>query len=106
MSKFIIISRHPAAVQFVREELPQFADAPVLATASEEDVKGKVVAGNIPLYLACLAEQVVAIEFSGPPPRGQEYSIEDMRAAGADLRGYHVCRACYLPGTTKEGEEE
>ena len=84
--KRLIVSRHPAAIEFIREELPEFADAPVLATATEDDVRGAVVAGNLPLHLAALASEMIAVEFTGNPPRGAEYSLDDMKAAGAVLR--------------------
>lgn len=69
------------------------AEIPVLAQATAEDVRGKVVAGNLPLHLACLARSVHTIEFEGQPPRGQEYTLEDMRTAGARLVSYTVARS-------------
>ncbi|MGB9848886.1 MAG: CRISPR-associated protein Csx16 [Moorellaceae bacterium] len=86
----VIVTRHPAAAEFIRSAAPEFADAPVLQVATEEDVRGKVVAGNLPLHLAALAEEIWAVEFTGEPPRGQEYSLEDMERAGAVLRRYRV----------------
>lgn len=86
----LIVSRHPAAVEFVRRTAAEFADAPVLLQAGPQDVRGKVVAGNLPLQLAALAWEVVAVEFEGQPPRGQEYSLAEMEAAGARLRRYIV----------------
>ena len=62
----------------------------VIATATPDDVRGKKVYGNLPLHLAALAEKVVAIEFDGAPPRGAEYSLADMEAAGARLSVYTV----------------
>ncbi len=85
----IIVSRHPAAVEFIRRERPETAEAPVVAQATESDVKGKVVFGNLPLHLAAAAREVWVIEFT-QPPRGQEYTIEEMYAAGARLRAYRV----------------
>lgn len=86
----IIVSRHPAAVEFIRAEAPEFSSAPVVAQATAGDVDGKIVAGNLPLHLAALAREVLAVEYVGEPPRGQEYGIEEMRAAGAQLRRYSV----------------
>lgn len=86
----LIVSRHPAAVEFIREQLPEFESAEVMATATQSDVFDRVVAGNLPLHLACCAEAVIAVEFTGVPPRGTEYTIEDMRVAGAQLRMYRV----------------
>lgn len=90
MTDRVIVSRHPAAVEFIRRELPEFADAPVLATATPEDVAGKDVAGNLPLDLAAHANTVFAVCFTGTPPRGQEYGIEEMDAAGATIRAFRV----------------
>ena len=90
MSHRLIVSQHPAAVEFIRREAPEFAIAPVLKTAAPDDVRGRVVAGNLPLHLAALAAEVIAVQFSGPPPRGREYSLADMDNAGAYLARYRV----------------
>lgn len=88
---YIIVSRHPAAIEFIRAHDERFEDAPTITgNATPDDVRGKVVAGNIPLSLAALAEEVVAVEFSGAPPRGIEYTAADMAAAGARLERYTV----------------
>jgi putative CRISPR-associated protein (TIGR02620 family) len=86
----VIVSRHPGALEWLREHHPQVAEAPVVASATPDDVRGRVVIGNVPLHLAAQAAEVWAIEFDGPPPRGAEYSAEDMEAAGARLRRYRV----------------
>jgi hypothetical protein len=86
----IIISRHPAAVEFLRRERPDLADAPVLPQATTEDVRGRRVFGNLPLSLAALASEVWVIEFAGDPPRGAEYDLAAMDAAGARLARYVV----------------
>jgi len=88
--KHLIVSRHPAAVAFIRSAAPEFADAPVVASATADDVRGVAVAGNLPLHLAALAAEVWAVEFTGPAPRGTEYTFDDMVAAGAVLRRYRV----------------
>ena len=82
----VIVSRHPAAVEFIRRELPEFADAPVLATATAEDVAGKDVAGNLPLELAALAN-IVAISSRQP---ARQALLADMDAAGATIRSFRV----------------
>lgn len=106
----LIVSRHPAAVEFIRREALGGMDAiyvtddggfhvtsageqrfvPVLSEVTADDVRGKHVAGNLPLHLAEVAEAVYAVEFAGPPPRGREYTVEEMEAAGANLRKYVV----------------
>ena len=118
MSNRIIVSRHPAAIEFIARELladewssgdcwadtteerdcvtlknsdtSEWVRVPVLAAATMDDVRGMVVYGNIPLHLATVAASVIAIEFAGAPPRGQEYSLADMDAAGARLVRYRV----------------
>lgn len=92
--KYIIVSRHPAAIEFIRAHDARFLAAPVITgNAAPEDVRGNIVAGNIPLSLAALADEVVAVEFSGAPPRGAEYTAADMVAAGARLESYVVKRS-------------
>ena len=91
MTDVLIVSRHPAAVEFVRAASPDFAGAPVMTgNVTADDVRGKHVAGNIPLHLAQYAASVTAVEFDGDPPRGAEYTAEDMSAAGAHLCTYRV----------------
>lgn len=102
----LIVSRHPAAIEFIASQLggeyrpnaghvvfPDDSFLPVVPTANAELVRGRVVYGNLPLHLAALCESVTAIEFNGVPPRGQEYGLEQMLAAGATLRSYSVCPA-------------
>jgi hypothetical protein len=95
----VIVSRHPAAIEFIRAASVDFADARVIAQATADDVRGKVVAGNLPLHLAAVTAEVVAVEFAGPPPRGLEYTLADMQAAGAKLARYRVSA---LPAVTAD----
>lgn len=89
----IIVSRHPAAVEFIRCEAGLGEDVPVLASVTADDVRGKRVYGNLPLHLAAVASrsgEYWALEFDGAAPRGAEYTLDDMRAAGAKLVRYRV----------------
>ena len=90
----VIVSRHPATVEYIREELEKlFRDVnsiPVLASATVEDCQDKKVWGNVPLNLASVAKTVHAVEFSGAPPRGQEYTLADMKAGGVVITEYKV----------------
>ena len=99
----LIVSRHEAAIKFIREEMPEFRDAEVMASVRPDDVDGKVVAGNLPLSFAARALIVYAIGFDGEPPRGQEYSLADMRDAGAKLTGFTVSKA--MLSTSREYHE-
>ncbi len=90
----VIVSRHPAAIEFIHAELPQFSDAPILASATADDVRGKDVAGNLPLDLAAEARVVRAIVYpEGRAPRGAEYTLEDMYEAGAAIKSFYVFAA-------------
>lgn len=96
----IIVSRHPAAIEFIRREARLADDTPVLASATPADVTGAVVYGNLPLHLAALAGLVVAVEFDGDPPRGAEYGLAEMDAAGAHLTKYRVQTIADSPTNT------
>jgi len=92
MNKPLIVSRHPGAIAWLRENFPWLREAEVRESVTEADVNGRVVAGNLPLSLAAACGEFFTIEFSGPPPRGAEYTASDMDAAGARLTRYRVER--------------
>jgi len=101
----VIVSRHPAVLEWLEKSGPVPGGAGhylsnkrgegrpvevITGNATPDDVRDRIVIGNLPLALAALARVVVAIEFDGAPPRGAEYTAADMVAAGADLRPYKV----------------
>jgi putative CRISPR-associated protein (TIGR02620 family) len=87
----LIVSRHAGAIEWIRANVPGVtSDTPVQEAVTPGDVRGRVVCGNLPLHLAAAAKQVLAVEFSGPPPRGQEYGAAEMTAAGARVAAYSV----------------
>lgn len=97
----LIVTRHQAAIEWLAEALKlsiqrhedgciTVGSIPVKANVSGPDVDGKIVCGNLPLNLACLCKEVIAIEFTGAPPRGQEYGVAEMKTAGANLARYIV----------------
>lgn len=100
----IIVSRHPAAIRFIARHLCGFVaqqepnviipgeteEIPVIAEATPEQVFGKQVYGNLPMHLAVFAAAVHVVEFQGSAPRGAEYTLEQMDAAGARIRTYKV----------------
>lgn len=117
----VIVSRHPAAIQFIASRIHPdwhppvitpgailwypvglepsddqfdvpYDTVPVIASATADDVRGANVYGNLPMHLAALADTVYAVEFTGPAPRGQEYTMEEMLAAGATLTPYRVTK--------------
>jgi len=92
MNAPLIVSRHPGAIAWLRANFPWLSDAEVRESVTASDVEGRIVAGNLPLSLAALCGEFYAIEFSGPPPRGTEYTADDMTAANARLTRYRVER--------------
>ena len=89
--KQIIVSRHPAAIEFIKIAANLDENVQIITgNATIDDVRDRVVFGNLPLNLARYADAVFAVEFLGDAPRGQEYSLQDMCAAGAYLRGYKI----------------
>lgn len=104
--EIIIVTQHDGAVAWLES---QGIVGPRLKHATEDDVAGRLVVGNVPLRLAERALGVLAIEFEGQPPRGAEYTVADMVKAGARLRFYavsstrvlaHIAQGCEM------GEEE
>lgn len=66
-------------------------EIPVISgNATPDDIRNKDVWGNIPLSLAVYALSVRAVEFALNPPRGMEYTVEDMRKSKAFLSRYVV----------------
>ena len=99
----VIVTRHKGTREWLAAEFggelvrDEFADdpgaIPIVESATEADVTGKVVVGNLPLSLAAKARQVFAVEFQFNPPRGRDFGIDDMVQAGVVLRGYRVVEA-------------
>ena len=95
----LIVSRHEAFVAFVKEYEPElFGDAEVVAEATTEDVEGRIVAGILPPYLAVACGRYFTVQFHkkdncnkpSPGPRGEEWSLEEMKANYARLQEYKV----------------
>mgnify|MGYP001610046883 FL=1 len=101
--RWVVVSRHPATLEFIRREMPdEFGRAHVVtgdATPTVEDVAGALVIGTIPLNLAAYAVAVYAIEFERTPQRGTDYTLDGMDAAGASIHRYAVkCESNYVWG--------
>ena len=89
MSEFVIVSRHEGAVKWLAE---RGITGNVIAHATPEDVRGKVVVGALPLHLAALTEAVGSIDLPNlrADQRGVDLSPEEMDAAGARVAWYEV----------------
>jgi len=93
----LIVSRHAGAIQWLRETFPRLAEAEVKDQITAADLHDRAVFGNLPMQLASLCAEYYAVEFAGPPPRGNEYSATEMRMAGARLTRY-IVQPADLPG--------
>ena len=65
-------------------------EVPILTQANKEEVQDKVVYGNLPLHLAQYTKYICAVEFEDTPPRGLEYTLEDMIFAKAKISRYTI----------------
>jgi len=87
----VVATRHKGALEWLQKQGFDVSDAKASLT-SEDITPSTVIIGNVPMWLACQAYAVAAIEFTGTPPRGAEYTVKDMEAAGARLVVYMVSK--------------
>lgn len=85
----IIVTRHSATAEWLKTVAP--AGTPVVASVTAEEVRGKVVYGNLPLELAAEAHTVYAVSFETPLPRGVD--VTNIAAHGPYLRAFVVTAA-------------
>jgi len=85
----VIVTRHAGAVEWLAQ---RGITGKVIAQASPSDVEGKIVIGNVPLYLAALAAKVGSIDMPDlrADQRGADLLPREMDAAGAVLMWYAV----------------
>ena len=94
-SNTIVVTRHPALVQYAREIGLVDATTPVVAhVVSPEDIRGKHVVGVLPLHLASLAARVTEIPLQlDSADRGVELDIARIREIAEAPRSYVVLDA-------------
>jgi len=89
MTETIIVTRHPALVEFLAEE--HGISGRVVAHATEEDVAGRHVIGVLPLRLACLARTITEVPLNVPEEmRGTELTVDDLRNFAGEPVTYNV----------------
>ena len=87
----IIVTRHPALVDYLIAEGIADPDTPVIAHACPDDIRGRHVIGVLPLHLAAEAASVTEVPLSLPPElRGVELSEEQVRKFAGAPRTYRV----------------
>jgi putative CRISPR-associated protein (TIGR02620 family) len=84
----IVITRHPALVQYLTEAGIVPAGATCISHADASDVAGKHVIGVLPMRLAALAASVTEVPLDIPAElRGHELTLEQVRQyAGEPVR--------------------
>lgn len=91
----IVVTRHSALIEFLRERGLVGDDVRVIAQASPEDVRGKHVIGVLPLHLAALADRVTVVDIATPPElRGVELSLQQLREYARGVTTYRVQVMC------------
>jgi putative CRISPR-associated protein (TIGR02620 family) len=97
----IIVTRHAALVDYLREQGIVGDDVTVISHARPEDVKGRDVIGVLPLNLAALAASVTEIPLRlTPEMRGQELGLETLRQIAGKPVKYKVT-ASAITGTPR-----
>jgi len=92
-NKKIVVTRHRALVEYLREEGMVDDNVPVVDHASPDDVRGKHVFGVVPTLLALHADRVTEVPISVPRElRGKELSLEDVRKYAQSPITYKVVR--------------
>ena len=96
----LVVTRHHALIEYMREIGIVGDDAQVLAHATPDDVSGRHVIGVLPLHLAAMALSVTEVPLAlRADERGTELPIERLREIAGDPVTYTVAvRATRRPG--------
>lgn len=89
---YLIVTRHPALVDLLRERFPDLGEVTVLTHVEDPEVlRGKVVFGVLPLHLASLCREVVEVPLAlTPEDRGVELSLDRLREVAGPTRRFVV----------------
>ena len=89
----VIVTRHPALIEYLIDIGIMGAEDAVVSHASIEDIAGKDVIGVLPLSLACHARSVTEVPLAlTPEMRGQELTIDQVRSIAGHPTRYFVTR--------------
>lgn len=87
----LVVTRHPNLTAYLKEIGLIDDTATVIEHASVDDIKGKDVVGILPHSLSCLTSSFTELPLRLPPElRGQELSIDDLRAYAGEPATYKV----------------
>lgn len=89
----VIVTRHPALVDYLREEGHVGTGVALIEHATPEEVRGKHVYGVLPLWLAAEAGRVTEVTLRVPPEmRGRELTLKEVRQFFTGVATYEVKR--------------
>jgi hypothetical protein len=91
----VVVTRHPALVEYLRELGWVTDGVRIIEHAVLEDVAGKRTAGVLPLWLAAETEWHMEVPLELPAEmRGKELTLADVRQYSRGLMFYRVTRFC------------
>ena len=86
-----IVTRHKGAVAWIKKHYPIFSKFVVLKFIDEEQIKGNVIIGTLPINLAVLAKEYWHLSMKIPlEMSGKEFTIEDMEEFGCQIVRYKI----------------
>lgn len=89
----VVVTRHPALVEYLTELGVVPAGTEVVTHATAEQVRGRHVFGVLPLHLAAEARRVTEVPLHVPAElRGVELTLEQVRQFAGPLVEYKVSR--------------
>jgi len=87
----LIITRHLALVQYLRESGLVRPDAKHVSYAKISDVVGKHIFGILPLHVACHAEKMTELQLRLPVnKRGVELTVEEVKTFCLEPKTYSI----------------
>ena len=88
----IIITKHKALVEFLREKGIAL-DAKVIEHATLDDIRGEHVVGVLPIHMAAEADRMTVIPLNLPPEaRGRELTLDEVRRYAGPPATYKVVK--------------
>lgn len=91
--KVVVVTRHTSVIHWLEKHHPYIeVEETISHVNNPAQLWRKNVVGVLPLHLASVAELVGSIDLPDlkPEQRGKELTVEEMEAAGANLKWYQV----------------
>jgi len=93
MTNKIVITRHPALIEFLKEINAINGTEAVLTHATAREIEGRDVIGVLPMHLASFARSVTEVGLDIPADkRGKELTIDEIRQFFTGLNSFVVIK--------------